>query len=169
METATLAGGCFWCLEAVFLRLRGVTKAVSGYMGGAKPDPTYQEVCGGKTGHAEVVQVTFDPAELTFADLLDVFFEIHDPTTLNRQGHDAGTQYRSAIFFHSPDQEAAARAAVAAIPNAVTEITPAVTFYPAEAYHQDYFDRNPYQPYCQAVVGPKVRKFLQRFSHRAAV
>lgn len=167
METATLAGGCFWCLEAVFLRMKGVQSVISGYMGGHADNPSYEEVCSGETGHAEVVQVTFDPKQLSYADLLEVFFSIHDPTTLNRQGNDVGTQYRSAIFFHSPDQESAARAAIRAKASEfaspiVTQIEPATAFWPAEAYHQDYFARNPYQPYCAFVVAPKVKKFLTR-------
>lgn len=172
MEIATLAGGCFWCLEAVFLRMTGVAGVVSGYMGGHVEQPTYREVCEGTTGHAEVVQVTFDPAQTSYRDLLAVFFTIHDPTTLNRQGNDSGTQYRSAIFFHSPEQEWAASETVAALaPDfddpIVTEISPASTFWPAEDYHQDYFARNPYQPYCAFVVAPKVKKFLS--AHPAMV
>lgn len=169
-ETATLAGGCFWCLEAVFLRFAGVESVVSGYMGGPLPHPSYTEVCKGTTGHAEVVQIHFDPARMPFATLLDIFFTIHDPTTLNRQGHDEGTQYRSAIFCHSEAQTRAARHKVAALSAeevfanpVVTEITPATVFYPAEAYHQNYFARNPNQGYCQAVVAPKVRKAFSAF------
>jgi peptide-methionine (S)-S-oxide reductase len=170
-ETATLAGGCFWCLEAVFARLRGVDKVQSGYMGGQTPAPDYRSVCTGTTGHAEVVQVTFDPALISFDELLEVFFAIHDPTTLNRQGNDVGTQYRSAIFYHSPEQKAAARAAVAREaanwPDAiVTEVAAAATFYPAEDYHRDYYANNPYQPYCQFVVAPKVRKALDKFADK---
>ena len=164
-ETATLAGGCFWCLEAVYLELKGVEKVVSGYAGGARPNPSYEQVCSGATGHAEVVRITFDPEEIAYSDLLDVFFTIHDPTTLNRQGGDVGTQYRSAIFFHSAEQERAARAAIAALTAAktwpdpiVTEVAPAPEFYAAEDYHQNYFARNPNQPYCRAVVAPKVAK-----------
>ncbi len=165
-EQATLAGGCFWCLEAVFLELNGVRRVVSGYAGGQVPNPTYEQVCSGRTGHAEVVQVTFDPQLLSFRDVLQVFFGIHDPTTMNRQGADIGTQYRSAIFFHSPEQEAVARQVIQEIDAAgiyddpvVTEIVPAREFYPAEAYHQDYFRRNPGQGYCRAVIAPKVAKF----------
>src|SRR5580692_6281461 len=160
--TATLAGGCFWCLEAVFDNLKGVTAVESGYMGGARPSPTYAQVCDGDTGHAEVVQVHFDPKVLDFRDLLDVFFVIHDPTQLNRQGNDVGTQYRSAIFYHSPGQKAAAEAVIAALDaeqlwegHIVTQVVPAGTFYIAEDYHQEYFANNPNQPYCMFVVAPK--------------
>ena len=169
-EIATLAGGCFWCLEAVFLELRGVEKVVSGYMGGDTPNPTYKQVCYGNTGHAEVVQVTFDPQVISFKDLLEVFFTIHDPTTLNRQGADMGTQYRSAIFYHSDEQRATAEQVIAEMTAEqiwrdpiVTEVTAAPEFYPAEDYHQDYFANNPYQPYCMAVVAPKVAKARQKF------
>jgi peptide-methionine (S)-S-oxide reductase len=166
-ETATLGGGCFWCLEAVYRELRGVEKVVSGYAGGGRPNPTYEQVCAGVTGHAEVVQVTFDPEVISYRDLLDVFFTIHDPTTLNRQGNDTGTQYRSVIFVHSPEQERVAREAIAQLQRdglwgdgapIVTELAEAPTFYPAEEYHQEYFERNPRQPYCQFVVAPKVSK-----------
>ncbi len=169
-EVATLAGGCFWCLEAVYVLLKGVRSVVSGYSGGHTPNPTYEQVCSGSTGHAEVVQITFDPQVITFRDLLDVFFTIHDPTTLNRQGADVGTQYRSAIFYHTPEQQATAKAVISELEAAriwpdpiVTEVTPFERFYPAEAYHQDYFARNPYQPYCRVVVAPKVAKARQRF------
>lgn len=172
-ETATLGGGCFWCLEAVFDELQGVEAAVSGYMGGEQANPTYEEVCGGGTGHAEVVQVTFDPRILAFREILDVFFAIHDPTTLNFQGNDVGTQYRSAIFYHTAEQQAVARQAIADLESAkqwkdpiVTEVTPASAFYPAEEYHQEYFDRNPYQPYCRAVVAPKILKFRKSFARK---
>lgn len=165
-ETATVGGGCFWCLEAVFQDLKGVERVVSGYAGGSIPNPSYEDVCTGRTGHAEVVQVTFDPSVLSFRDLLRVFFGMHDPTTLNRQGADVGTQYRSAIFFHSPEQEAAAREVIAEIGRAavwdapvVTEVSPAAAFYPAEDYHQEYFRRNPGQGYCRVVIAPKVAKF----------
>jgi peptide-methionine (S)-S-oxide reductase len=171
METVTLGGGCFWCLEAVYDRMEGVQSVVSGYMGGKTANPSYNDVCGGGTGHAEVVQVTFDPKVTSFRDVLEVFFTIHDPTTLNRQGNDAGTQYRSAIFFHSPEQETVARQFIAELTAdkvwsnpIVTEVTPASTFYPAEDYHQEYFERNPGQPYCQYVVVPKVQKFRQKFA-----
>ena len=167
-ETATLAGGCFWCLEAVYVDLKGVESVVSGYMGGARENPTYEQVCSGATGHAEVVQIIFDPAVVSYDQLLDVFFTIHDPTQLNRQGADVGTQYRSAIFTHSEAQKAAAEAAVARAGElwdgaVVTEITPTVTFWPAEAYHQDYYANNPNQGYCMAVVAPKVAKARAKY------
>jgi peptide-methionine (S)-S-oxide reductase len=169
-ELATLAGGCFWCLEAAFQLLRGVERVVSGYAGGMVPDPTYEQVCGGDTGHAEVVQVHFDPAEIGYRDLLDVFFTMHDPTTLNRQGADVGTQYRSAVFWHTPKQEAAARAAIQDLQTSgvwgkpiVTELLPLEHFYPAEGYHQGYFQRNAHQPYCMAVVAPKVAKVRTKY------
>jgi peptide-methionine (S)-S-oxide reductase len=172
-EIATLAGGCFWCLEAVYDGMKGVESVESGYMGGRTPNPTYEDVCGGQTGHAEVVQITFDPAVVAFQDLLLVFFTIHDPTTLNYQGHDVGTQYRSAIFHHTPQQKAAAEEAIARVGAAklwkdpiVTEVTPASTFHIAEPYHQEYFERNPSQPYCRAVVAPKVAKFRKQFLER---
>ena len=171
LEVATLGGGCFWCLEAVFEQVRGVETVESGYAGGAAPDPTYRQVCGGDTGHAEVVQVTFDPAVISYPELLDIFFGVHDPTTLNRQGADVGTQYRSVIFTHSPEQQRAAEERIAAL-NAeqvwdrpiVTQVMPAPTFYKAEEYHQGYFRQNPGQPYCQAVVGPKVAKLRKQFT-----
>jgi peptide-methionine (S)-S-oxide reductase len=169
-ETATLAGGCFWCLEAVFQRLRGVESVVSGYMGGHMPDPDYKSVCTGATGHAEVVQIRFNPEEISFENLLEVFFAIHDPTTLNRQGNDVGTSYRSAIFYHSLEQKAIAEQVIAELtaqklwPNPiVTEVTPFDKFYLAEDYHQEYFAHNPFQPYCMAVVAPKVTKFRKHF------
>jgi peptide-methionine (S)-S-oxide reductase len=172
-EVATLAGGCFWCLEAVFEELQGVEKSVSGYMGGHVDKPTYNAVCSGTTGHAEVVQVTFDPAKLSYADLLRVFFTIHDPTTLDRQGADVGSQYRSAIYTHSSDQATAAKAVIAELTAAglwskpvVTEVTPASTFYPAEEYHQSYFRNNANQPYCAFTVAPKVAKFRKEFYNR---
>jgi peptide-methionine (S)-S-oxide reductase len=172
-EIASLGGGCFWCLEAVYLEAKGVTSVVSGYMGGAKPNPTYQEVCSGNTGHVEVVQVTFDPALISYRDILEIFFTTHDPTTLNRQGNDAGTQYRSVIFYHSPAQQVTARELIAeltaekAFPDAiVTAIEPAPEFYPAETYHQQYFENHPYQPYCAFVVSPKVQKFRKKFADR---
>jgi len=165
LETATLAGGCFWCLEAVYLRMEGVVSAQSGYMGGHAENPTYKDVCTGITGHAEVVQVVFDTGLISFRDLLEVFFAIHDPTTLNRQGHDVGPQYRSAIFYHSDEQRRIAEEVMAGVPGeVVTQVTAASTFYPAEAYHQQYFDNNPYQPYCMFVVSPKVEKFVQKFA-----
>ena len=171
--SATLAGGCFWCLEAVYVEFEGVEKVVSGYAGGAIPNPSYEQVCSGRTGHAEIVQVTFDPGVVTYEDMLGVFFTIHDPTTLNRQGNDIGTQYRSAIFYHDEEQQTAAEKAIREITEAriwsrsiVTEIVPLTDFYPAEAYHQDYFARNPYQPYCQVVVAPKVAKFRKQYFSR---
>ena len=172
-EIATLAGGCFWCLEAVYDQTKGVSSVESGYMGGKNADPTYEQVCSGRTGHAEVVQITFDPAVISFRELLEMFFVIHDPTTLNRQGNDAGTQYRSAIFTHSPEQKQTAEAVIAAITKEkvydnpiVTEVVPSTTFYVAEAYHQEYFARNPSQGYCTYVVGPKVSKFRKQFAAR---
>ncbi len=169
-EVATLAGGCFWCLEAVYDELRGVVDVVSGYSGGQRENPSYEAVCSGETGHAEVVQVTFDPTQISYADLLKVFFSIHDPTTLNRQGADVGTQYRSAIFYHSPEQKTIAEQVIRQLtaegiwPKAlVTELTPFKVFYPAEAYHQEYFKRNPYQGYCMAVIAPKVSKFRHKY------
>jgi peptide-methionine (S)-S-oxide reductase len=172
-EVATLAGGCFWCLEAVYERMVGVDSVTSGYMGGRISDPTYEQVCSGGTGHAEVVQVVFDPQQVSFGDILKVFFSIHDPTTLNRQGNDVGTQYRSAIFSHSPAQQAVARQTIEALTRdrvfdapIVTEVLPASDFYPAEGYHQQYFARNPAQPYCTYIVAPKVAKFRKLFAER---
>lgn len=172
-ERATLAGGCFWCLEAVFDQLQGVESVESGYMGGRVTNPTYEAVCAGTTGHAEAVDIWFDPAVVSYREILEIFFVIHDPTTLNRQGNDVGTQYRSAIFYHSPEQHAVAQSVVAAMTSAqvfpnpiVTQIVPAVEWYVAEPYHQEYFVRNPAQPYCAYVVGPKVAKFRQRFAER---
>jgi len=165
-ETTTLAGGCFWCLEAVFDDMEGVLSVESGYMGGRQPKPTYQDVCTGRTGHAEVVQVTFDPDVTSFRNILEVFFAIHDPTTLNRQGNDVGTQYRSAIFYHSDEQRAIAEQIVREIPGAVTEVVPASAFYVAEDYHQEYFANNPTQPYCSYVVAPKVQKFRHKFAQK---
>ena len=170
-ETATLAGGCFWCIEAVYDELKGVVSVESGYMGGQTPDPTYAEVCDGNTGHAEVVQITFDPAVVSFRELLEVFFTIHDPTTLNRQGNDIGTQYRSAIFHHTPEQKATAEEVIAALTAAgvwgrpiVTEVAPASKFHVAEDYHQEYFARTgSANPYCSVVVAPKVAKFRKHF------
>ena len=172
-EIATLGGGCFWCLEAVFDGLQGVESVESGYTGGKVANPTYQQVCNGDTGHAEVVRVTFDPGAISFKDILEVFFVIHDPTTLNRQGNDAGTQYRSAIYYHTPEQKAAAEQVIAALTAGkvfrdpiVTEVAPAQTFYVAEDYHQEYFANNAHQPYCQYVVAPKVAKFRKNFAQR---
>jgi peptide-methionine (S)-S-oxide reductase len=168
VETTTLAGGCFWCLDAVFQRLRGVESVACGYMGGLLPNPNYEAVCTGTTGHAEVVQIKFDPSVVSFENLLEVFFAIHDPTTLNRQGNDRGTQYRSAIYYHSPEQKAKAQAAIqlesANWPGPiVTEVSAAETFYPAEGYHQNYYNGNTSLPYCQYVVAPKVRKVIDKF------
>lgn len=169
-EVATLGGGCFWCLEAVYLEMRGVLKVESGYSNGNVPNPTYRQVCNGDTGYVEVVQITFDPDEVSYRELLQVFFVIHDPTTLNRQGADAGTQYRSGIYYTSPEQKADAEAVVLALTAQkvyddpiVTEIEPLRDYYRAEDYHQDYFARNPYQPYCMGVVAPKVAKFRKYF------
>jgi len=169
-EVATIGGGCFWCLDAVYRQLRGVEKVVSGYAGGTVSNPSYREVCGGRTGHAEVVQITFDPMEVSYRDLLDVFFTIHDPTTKDRQGADIGPQYRSIILTHSDEQARVAREAITEITAEklwddpiVTEVVPLTTFYPAEAYHQDYFANNPGQGYCQAVIAPKVAKFRRKF------
>jgi peptide-methionine (S)-S-oxide reductase len=172
-EIATLAGGCFWCLEAVYDQLRGVDDVVSGYAGGRVKNPSYKEVCAGTTGHAEVVQLTFDPTAISFREILEVFFTIHDPTTLNRQGADVGTQYRSAIFFHSPEQKATAEQVIREISVAkiwpapiVTQVAPFETFYPAEDYHQEYFARNPTQGYCSFVIAPKVAKFRKQHLSR---
>ncbi len=172
-EVATLAGGCFWCLEAVFDQLAGVIDVVSGYTGGNVPNPSYEQVCTGATGHAEAVQVTFDPNRISYKDLLNVFFSIHDPTMLNRQGPDVGTQYRSVIFYHSDEQKAAAEEVMVRLAKEglwnhpiVTELVPLTSFYPAENYHQEYFERNPYQPYCQVVVAPKVSKFRKQYLDR---
>ncbi|MCB2179974.1 peptide-methionine (S)-S-oxide reductase MsrA [bacterium] len=172
-ETATLAGGCFWCLEAVYDELTGVISVESGYAGGNIPDPSYKLVCTGTTGHAEVVQVTFDPEIITYQDLLNVFFTIHDPTTLNRQGADIGTQYRSAIFYHTPEQKEIAKQTIQQFTDEgvwddpiVTEIVPLTDFYLAEDYHQEYFTNNPNQPYCRAVVAPKVAKFRKKFVNK---
>ncbi len=173
METATLAAGCFWCVEAVFDDLKGVEDVVSGYSGGHTENPTYKEVCSETTGHAEVVQIRFDPAELSFADLLRVFFSVHDPTQLNRQGNDIGTSYRSAIFYHSEEQKQTALEVIDEVNNEgiydkpiVTEVTAFDKFWPAEDYHQEYFANNPNQPYCAAVVAPKVAKFRQKYVSR---
>jgi peptide-methionine (S)-S-oxide reductase len=172
-EVATLAGGCFWCLEPAYDDLRGVEDVVSGYTGGRVPDPSYEQVCSGTTGHAEVVRVTFDPDEVSFREILEVFFTLHDPTTLNRQGNDVGTQYRSAVFYHSPEQKAVAEEVIAELERrgvwddpVVTQLEPAGEFYPAEAYHQEYFRRNPNQPYCRVIVAPKVSKFRKQYLER---
>lgn len=172
-ELATLGGGCFWCLEAVYKELRGVERVVSGYAGGWVESPSYNQVCEGTTGHAEVVQLTFDPAVVSYRELLEVFFTIHDPTTPDRQGGDIGTQYRSVVFYHTPAQSETAEQVIAEMTAAgvwdapiVTQVVPLETFYPAEDYHQNYFERNPYQPYCRAVVAPKVSKFRKHFLER---
>ena len=169
-EVATLGGGCFWCLEPVFEELRGVEKVESGYSGGSVPDPTYRQICTGTTGHAEVVQVTFDPEVVSFREILEVFFTIHDPTTLNRQGADVGPQYRSAIFYHDEGQRRVAEEVIAEVgakgvwsDPIVTEVTPFDTFYRAEDYHQEYFRNNAGQPYCQVVIAPKVAKFRNQY------
>ena len=172
-EVATLGGGCFWCLEAVYQELRGVEKVESGYSGGDVPHPTYRQVCSETTGHAEVVQVTFDPDEVSYRDILDVYFTIHDPTTLNRQGADVGTQYRSAIFYHTEDQKRVAEEAISELQTEgiwnnpiVTEVVPFDEFYVAEDYHQDYFRNNGFQPYCQVIIAPKVAKFRKEHLER---
>jgi peptide-methionine (S)-S-oxide reductase len=170
-EIASLGGGCFWCLEAVYQDMAGVRRVVSGYMGGQTENPTYEEVCAGRSGHAEVVQVSFDNDIATYGEILDVFFTIHDPTTLDRQGNDVGTQYRSVIFFHTPGQEVEARRVITELSEAriwrdpiVTQVQPAEPFWPAEAYHQNYFREHTYQPYCVMVVAPKVKKFREKFA-----
>jgi len=170
LHTATLGGGCFWCLEAIYKELKGVVSVESGYSGGRIPNPTYKQVCTGNTGHAEVVQIRFDPDGITFEDLLNVFFTIHDPTTLNRQGADIGTQYRSAIFYHDKDQKAVAEAKIMEINQAelwsnpiVTEVKAFKEFFKAEDYHQDYYQNNSTQPYCQAVIAPKIAKFRSKY------
>lgn len=172
-ELATFGAGCFWCVEAVFVELRGVQKVESGYAGGAMANPTYEAVCTGRTGHAEVIQIAFDPQEITFRDLLEVFFATHDPTTLNRQGADVGTQYRSAIFYHNDEQKRVAEEMIAALNNAkafptpiVTQVVPLENYYAAEAYHQNYYADNPAQPYCSAVIPPKLAKLRQKFAAR---
>ncbi len=172
-QTAVLGGGCFWCLEAVYNELRGVVRVISGYAGGSLPNPSYEQVCGGRTGHAEVVQITFDPSVISYKEILEVFFTIHDPTTLNRQGADVGEQYRSIVLYQSPEQEQIAREVMDQV-NAsgvwprpiVTQVQPLEHFYPAEAYHQNYFEMNPYQPYCQIVIAPKVAKVRERYLAR---
>lgn len=168
-ERATFGGGCFWCIEAVFQRLNGVVSVSSGYMGGKIQNPTYEQVCSGETGHAEVVQLKFDPSRISFQDLLDTFWKVHDPTALNRQGADVGTQYRSVIFYHSPEQKERSERAKAELQESgrfdspvVTEIAPAQTFHPAEAYHENYYNRNSDAPYCQLVIGPKLKKLQEQ-------
>ena len=172
-EIATLAGGCFWCLEAVFDNLIGVTDVVSGYSGGKQPNPSYAQVCTGMTGHAETVQITFNPKQISFEEILEVFFTVHDPTTLNRQGADIGTQYRSAIFYHSPEQKTTAEEVIRKLMAEnvwddpfVTELTPFSKFYPAEDYHQEYYANNPDQGYCRVVIAPKVAKFRKKYVDR---
>lgn len=169
-EEATFAGGCFWCTEAVFQRLKGVVSVKPGYTGGTKPSPTYDEVCSGETGHAEAIQIEFDPTQISYEKLVEVFFHLHDPTTLNRQGNDVGTQYRSAIFYHDESQRSAAQKIKAQVERQnihdgtiVTELVPASTFYEAENYHQDYYKKNSYQPYCQYVIDPKITKLYKAF------
>ncbi|GAB6876893.1 peptide-methionine (S)-S-oxide reductase MsrA [Thermaerobacter litoralis] len=173
LEKATLGGGCFWCLEPVFEELEGVVRVEPGYAGGHVPNPTYEQVCTGTTGHAEVVQVTFDPAVISYRELLDVFFAVHDPTTPNRQGHDVGPQYRSIILYHSPEQKATAEAVIRDLEARgvwedpiVTQVVPFETFYPAEEVHRRFYRRNPFYPYCQVVIDPKVQKFRRQFAHR---
>lgn len=173
LETVTLGAGCFWCVEAIYQRLEGVEKVQSGYAGGAVKNPTYEQVCSGRTGHAEVIQVTFDPKKIPLKDLLAVFFKTHDPTTLNKQGADVGTQYRSVIFFHSEEHKATAEqvkketdAAKVWDDPIVTEISPFTEFYVAEEYHQDYYNQNSYQPYCMMVINPKLSKFKKEFSNK---
>ncbi len=170
LEVATLAGGCFWCLEAVFDELKGVESVESGYSGGHVPNPSYAEVCEDNTGHAEAVRITFDPNVISYHDLLKVFFTIHDPTTLNRQGNDIGPQYRSAIFYDSPEQKAEAEKTIRELAEShiwdqpiVTEVVPLQNFYVAEDYHQEYYKNNPYQGYCRVIIAPKVAKFRQKF------
>jgi peptide-methionine (S)-S-oxide reductase len=170
-EVAILGGGCFWCLEAVYLEVKGVTKVESGYMGGTEPDPSYEQVCAGTTGHAEVVRLEYDPAQVSYRDLLEIFFTIHDPTTPDRQGNDVGSQYRSVIFYQGPEQEATARKVMAEMASVwdapiVTQLLPAATWYKAEEYHQDYFNQHPLQGYCAFVVAPKVAKFRKVFANR---
>jgi peptide-methionine (S)-S-oxide reductase len=170
-EIATLGGGCFWCLEAVYQELNGVQQVESGYSGGTIANPSYEEVCSGATGHAEVVRISFDPAQVSYRDILEIFFTIHDPTTLNRQGADQGTQYRSVIYYHSPEQEATARHVIAEMANVwdapiVTELSPIQAYYKAEDYHQNYFRQHPLQGYCAFTVAPKVAKFRKMFSDR---
>jgi len=170
LETATLASGCFWCTEAIFNRLKGVTSVVSGYAASKVADPSYEAVCTGRTGAAEAVQVTFDPSVISYDKLLEIFWHVHDPTTLNRQGNDVGTQYRSAVFYHNDEQKRIALATKEAVDRSgtykkpvVTEISAFTNFYPAEAYHKEYYERNRYQPYCMAVIDPKVRKLLKEY------
>jgi peptide-methionine (S)-S-oxide reductase len=164
METATLAGGCFWCTEAIFKRLKGVESVMPGYTGGTVPNPTYDQVCTGTTGHAESAQIVFNPTVISYEKLLTIFFHLHDPTTLNQQGNDVGTQYRSAIFYHDESQKILAEKLKKEIPGAVTEIVPYTVFYPAENYHRDYYTKNSSAPYCMFVIDPKIQKLLKEFS-----
>ncbi len=170
---ATFAGGCFWCTEAIFEQLKGVSSVVSGYSGGTVKNPAYREVVTGRTGHAEAIQITYNPSEISFIELLDIFFSTHDPTTLNRQGYDVGTQYRSAVFYHNKEQEDAAKAMIDALTEAkvydnkiVTEVVPFTNFYTAESYHQDYYNNNKSQPYCENVINPKLVKFLKKYTSK---
>lgn len=173
LEIATLAGGCFWCIEAVFREIDGVDNVVSGYTGGTTPNPNYQQVCAGETGHAEAVQIRFNPSKISYREILEIFFSVHDPTTLTRQGADVGTQYRSAIFYHSEEQKAIAEEIIGELnkahlwsKNIVTQILPLETFYPAEDYHREYFSQHPEQAYCQMVISPKVSKFRKHWENR---
>jgi len=173
LEVATFAGGCFWCIEAVFREVDGIEQVVSGYTGGSTPNPAYQQVCTGQTGHAEAVRVKFNPSQISYREILEIFFSVHDPTTLNRQGADVGTQYRSAIFYHNEQQKTIAEELIGELNRAklwknpiVTQVVPVNTFYPAEEYHQEYFSRHPEQSYCQVVISPKVSKFRKQWSKR---
>jgi peptide-methionine (S)-S-oxide reductase len=170
-EVATLAGGCFWCLEAVFKEVKGVQRVLSGYTGGKKENPTYEEVCSDKTGHAEAIDITFFPDVISYREILEIFFTVHDPTTLNRQGHDTGSQYRSAVFYHDQAQKSIAEEVIGEINNAhiwcspiITDVKPYTKFHSAEEYHRDYFERHPEQNYCQAIIAPKVLKFRQKWA-----
>jgi peptide-methionine (S)-S-oxide reductase len=173
LQQAIFGGGCFWCIEAIFQRVQGVESVSSGYMGGTNPSPTYKQVCGGDTGHVEVVKITFNPEQVSYRELLDIFFTVHDPTTLNRQGNDAGTQYRSVIFYTSDEQRRESEEFISQLESSkafgapvITAVEPAAEFYQAEDYHQNYFNDNRYQPYCMFVVGPKVQKFQQKFGEK---
>lgn len=173
LEVATFAGGCFWCIETVFREVDGVEQVISGYTGGSTPNPAYQQVCTGQTGHAEAVQVSFNPSKISYREILEIFFSVHDPTTLNRQGADVGTQYRSVIFYHSPEQKQTAESLIRELDESgvwgrpiVTQIVPFEDYYRAEEYHQEYYQKNPFQGYCQAVIAPKVSKFRKKFTAR---
>ena len=173
LHTATFAGGCFWCTESIFLRLNGVKSVISGYIGGKTANPTYKEVCGGETGHAEAIRIIFDPKQITFGELLEIFFATHDPTTINRQGNDVGTQYRSEIFYHNDSQRELAEAYIKLLGDentfgkkVVTRLSAATDFYPAEDYHQNFFDRNPAQPYCNFAIPPKIAKLESKFADK---